>query len=131
MQALYQAGMTGHDRTDLARQFRERDEFRQVDAALFDELLKIVFERRADIDALLARHADRPIDQIDPVEHSILTLGLAELMAMPETPFRVVINEAVTLAHRFGASDGHKYVNALLDRAAAELRAPERAAREA
>ncbi|MEO0997610.1 MAG: transcription antitermination factor NusB, partial [Pseudomonadota bacterium] len=112
-------------------QFRQRQEYARVDPALFAALLQLVFARRDEIDALMARHADRDAAQIDPVERSILCVGLAELIGMPETPYRVIINEAVLLAHRFGAEDGHKYINALLDKAATDVRSVERAAREA
>jgi N utilization substance protein B len=66
--------------------------------------------------------------QLDPVEHAILYLGLWELMQRPEVPYRVVINEAVELARKFGATDGHKFVNAVLDKASAVHRRPERGA---
>ena len=84
---------------------------------------------RDELDGIVARYADRPREQLDPVELSIIYLGLTELKQFLETPYRVILNEAVRLARCFGAEDGHKYVNALLDRAAADLRAPEYRAR--
>lgn len=77
----------------------------------------------------LSSSLDRPLDQLDPVEKAILLVGVYELRDRLEVPFRVVINEGVELAKRFGGTEGHKYVNAVLDRAAAELRAPEYRAR--
>lgn len=66
--------------------------------------------------------ADRPLAQLDPVERGILLLGFYELRSLPDVPYKVVINEAVNLARKFGAVDGHKYINALLDRAAGKMR---------
>ncbi|MEM1262235.1 MAG: transcription antitermination factor NusB [Pseudomonadota bacterium] len=125
IQALYQWQLTGHSGDELATQFRDRAEFARVDADLFNELLGDVIERQAELESIVERFADRPRDQLDPVELGIIYLGLAELSRHFETPYRVVLNEAVRLARGFGAEDGHKYVNALLDRAAAELRQAE------
>ncbi len=125
MQALYQASMTGDENPELLAQFKARDEYKRVDADMFQDLLAGVFKTRDLLEELIERFADRPRDQIDPVEASILLVGLAELSNSLDTPYRVVINEAVQLASRFGAEDGHKYVNALLDKAAADLRAAE------
>ena len=83
-------------------------------------------DARTDLDAELARLLDRPISDLDPIEHAILLIGAYELKSRPDVPFRVVINEGVELARRFGATDGHKFVNAVLDRAAALLRSAER-----
>jgi N utilization substance protein B len=77
---------------------------------------------REDLDARLAKLGDREPHLLDPIEHAILLMGLFELTAQPQVPYRVAINEAVSLAKRFGATDGHKFVNAVLDRAARELR---------
>ncbi|MEM8982028.1 MAG: transcription antitermination factor NusB [Pseudomonadota bacterium] len=125
VQALYQWQLTGHDTAELGTQFRDRAEFARVDGELFAELLHDIIDRQAALDQLVDRWADRPRDQLDPVELAIIYLGLAELSRHLETPYRVVLNEAVRLARSFGAEDGHKYVNALLDRAAAELRQAE------
>ena len=76
--------------------------------------------------AALTPFIDRPLDQLDPVERAILMIGMYELQQRLDVPYRVVINEAVDLCKRFGATDAHKYVNAVLDRAARELRAAER-----
>ena len=78
------------------------------------------------LDADMAQHAEIAPAQLDPVEHAILFMGLWELMQRPDVPYRVVINESVELAKRFGATDGHKFVNAVLDRASRVHRAPER-----
>ena len=125
VQALYQMQITGHDRRELHEQFRQRREYEKVDREFFDSALTAIVGEIAELETSAGELADRPISQLDPVERGILLLGLHELRSRPEIPYRVVINEAVNLARRFGAADGHKYVNAILDRAAAELRPAE------
>ena len=82
----------------------------------------------AALDASLGELIDRPVGQLDPVERAVLLIGLYELGQRLDVPYRVVINEGVELAKRFGATEGHKFVNAVLDRAARTLRAAEQAA---
>ncbi|MGH8195702.1 MAG: transcription antitermination factor NusB [Woeseiaceae bacterium] len=125
VQALYQMQITGHGRSELMAQFRERPEYQRVDQDYFDEALRGILDQQLELDELLSELADRPTSQLDPVERGILMLGLYELRLQLEVPFRVIINEAVNLAKRFGALDGHKYVNAVLDRAAAKVRPPQ------
>jgi N utilization substance protein B len=81
-----------------------------------------VWIARKALDTRLAEMMDRPPEQLDPVEHAALLIGLYELTSRPEVPYRVSINEAVGLTKRFGGTDGHKFVNAVLDRAARALR---------
>lgn len=125
VQALYQMQLTGHSGDELVAQFHERPEYNRVDRKYFDEVLAAICVNRKALEATIGELADRPIAQLDPVELGILLLGIHELDTMPELPFRVVINEAVNLAKRFGAEDGHKYINAVLDRAVSTLRAAE------
>lgn len=125
VQALYQMQLAGHDRRELERQFRERRDYEKVDREFFDASLKSIIDELAELEASAGALADRPLSQLDPVERGILLLGLHELRSRPEIPYRVIINEAVNLARRFGAVDGHKYVNAILDRAATQLRPAE------
>lgn len=127
MQALYQWQMTSHEANDLVKQFIESDEFAGADREYFELLLRGCIKEKGAIDAAIAPFIDRPLDQLDPVETAILMMGMFELRARIEVPYRVVINEAVDLTKRFGATDAHKYVNAVLDRAAKEIRAAERA----
>lgn len=122
LQALYQAEIAGHDKAELLRQFHDRAEYPQTDQAYFDELVAAVLDNKAHLIEILGRHADRPVAQLDPVELAILLLGCYELESRRDVPFRAVVNEAVNLAKRFGAEDGYKYVNAVLDRAARSLR---------
>ena len=125
VQALYQMQITGHDRAELEKQFRERPEYAGVDQEYFDDALSSITRDTASLDSQLDELADRPMEQLDPVERAILYLGYYELQSVIAVPYKVVINEAVTLARRFGAEDGHKYINALLDRASETLRAVE------
>lgn len=122
VQALYQHQLAGHGAAELLNQFSQEKDFARVDVDYFRSLLGEILADRAGLDALIAGDADRPLAQLDPVEHAVLWLGLAELRGHPEVPVKVVIAEAVQLAREFGATDGHRYVNALLDRAAGRLR---------
>ena len=128
MQALYQWQLTGHSAAELRNQYASEDGFGDADADYFRELLNGVTEGAAALDATLGELIDRPVAQLDPVERAVLLIGLYELGHSLEVPYRVVINEGVELAKRFGATEGHKFVNAVLDRAARSLRATERAA---
>ena len=125
MQALYQQLMTGQTLTEIAAQFRDLGYLDSADDEYFDELLAAIGRTRDDHDAMIARLADRPLTQIDPVEHATILVALAELSARIDVPYRVVINEAISLSRRYGSTDGHKYVNAVVDRAARELRQAE------
>ena len=122
VQALYQMQIAGHDVAELTEQFRERPDYQRVDKAYFDELLSGICEHTVALEESIDELVDRPIAQLDPVEKGILLLGFYELRSMQDVPFKVVINESVNLAKRFGAVDGHKYINAVLDRAVKKLR---------
>ena len=126
MQAIYQSQLNAQPWQDLHRQFLANEDMPRADSEYFRELVEQVCGSRELLDADLAALVDRPPKDLDPVEHAILLIGLYELKARNDIPFKVVINEGVGLARRFGATDGHKYVNAVLDRAAAQLRAVER-----
>ncbi len=125
VQALYQMQLTGHSADELAAQFHERSDYLRVDRQYFDERLAEICKHRKSLETTIGSIADRPVAQLDPVELGILLIGIHELESVPEIPYRVVINEAVNLAKRFGAVDGHKYINAVLDRAGASLRTAE------
>jgi N utilization substance protein B len=125
VQALYQMQISGHDWEELQKQFRERRDYENVDREYFDESLAEILRNLAALEQSVADLADRPLVQLDPVERGILLLGIHELESRAEIPYRVVINEAVNLARRFGAVDGHKYINAVLDRAALRIRPTE------
>lgn len=106
----------------------ELEGFAKCDREHFDALLHGCIEQVATLDAVLARHIDRPVAHLSPVEHAVLMIGAYELTHCLDIPYRVAINEAVELAKSFGGTDGHKFVNGVLDKAAAELR-PEESSR--
>jgi N utilization substance protein B len=110
---------------------REQDGFDKCDTAHFDALLHGCIGEAADLDAVLARHVDRRTTELSPVEHGVLLIGAYELKHCMDVPYRVAINEAVELAKSFGGTDGHKYVNGVLDKAASDLRPAEVQARRA
>jgi N utilization substance protein B len=126
VQALYQWQLGRQSAAELIAQFAASPEHARVDPDYFREAVNAVCADHAGIDADLARHSDIEPARLDPVEHAILALGLWELMARPEVPYRVVINEGIELAKRFGATDGHRFVNAVLDRASRAHRGAER-----
>jgi N utilization substance protein B len=128
LQALYQWQLTGQTFSELRNQFATDEGYPEVDPEYFQQLLQGVIERAGELDAALAEWLDRPVERLDPVEHAVLLIGLEELRQHPEVPYRVVLNEGVELAKKFGATEGHKFINAVLDRAARSLRAPEQAA---
>lgn len=125
LQALYQWQVGGQRGHDIMLEFLAERMTPAADAEFFKELVLQATERSTELDAGLAEFSDRPVAQLDPVEHGILLIGLYELAYRPEIPWRVVINEAVDLSRRYGGSAGHKFVNALLDRAARRYRAVE------
>jgi transcription antitermination protein NusB len=126
MQALYQWQLTQQTAAEIKQQFLQSDDSAGVDPEYFSEVLTGCIEQHEAIAAALIPFLDRPFGQLDPVEAAILMIGIFELQQRLDVPYRVVINEAVDLCKRFGATDAHKYVNAVLDRAARELRAAER-----
>jgi N utilization substance protein B len=134
VQGLYQWLVSGAETAVVDAHIRELDDFAKCDAAHFDALLQGCIEGAAALDAVLARHTDRPTTQLSPVEHAVLLVGAFELQRCIDVPYRVVINEAVEVAKAFGGTDGHKFVNGVLDKAAADLRPVEvqaaRAARQ-
>jgi len=125
VQALYQWQVTGEDPQEIDVQFLAEQEMGGVDVAYFRELLRQVPHHVEELDAEYAPSLDRPPEQLDPVERAILRLGVYELKYCLQMPYRVVITEAVELAKTFGAEDGHKYVNSILDRVARRIRAVE------
>lgn len=125
MQALYQWQLTGQTGKDIVLQFTADSDHQRADHELFRELVLGAIEHHEALDATIAGFSDRDVIQLDPVEHAILLVGVYELAHRPEIPYRVIINEAVQLCRVFGAEDGHKFVNALLDKAAQRLRAEE------
>jgi len=129
LQGLYQWLLSGEDVGAIDAHMREQDGFDKADKAHYDALLNGCVLEAADLDAVLARHVDRKTTELSPIEHGVLMIGAYELKHCVDIPYRVAINEAVELAKSFGGTDGHKYVNGVLDRAAGDLRPQEVAAR--
>ena len=129
IQALYQWQMAGQDVGAIINHFMIEQDAKKFDTDYFSELVRGVPARLGELDLALASCIDRALESVDPVERAILRLGAYELMEHPEIPYRVVINEAVELAKTFGAEQGHRYVNGVLDKAARSLRPLEAAAR--
>lgn len=125
MQALYQWVLSGNDLIDIERQFIATQDMTKVDVEYFHTLLFGVPKTLDQVDAEIGAVLDRPLEQLDPVELVLLRIGVYEFLNHPDVPYKVVINEAVELAKRFGAEDGHKYVNGVLDKLAARLRSLE------
>ena len=125
LQGLYEWLISGADSGVIEAHMREQEGFDKCDTVHFDALLHGCINEAADLDAVLARHVDRKTTELSPIEHGVLMIGAYELGHCIDIPYKVAINEAVELAKSFGGTDGHKYVNGVLDKAAAELRPAE------
>jgi len=128
LQGLYEWLISGGESGLIDAHMREQDGFELCDQAHFDALLHGCIDEAASLDGLIGRHTDRPTTELSPVEHAVLLIGCYELQHCVDVPYKVAINEAVELAKSFGGTDGHKYVNGVLDQAALELRPVEVAA---
>ncbi len=122
LQALYQKQIAGHSSVELMSQFHEQVAYERVDQEYFDELLPAICAAQAELQETIEGLIDRPLEQLDPVEFGILLIGTYELESRIDIPYKVVINECVNLAKRFGALDGHKFINACLDVASQSIR---------
>jgi transcription antitermination protein NusB len=129
VQAIYQWQMAGQDVSEIANQFLEEQDPSSFELTYFQDLLHGVPSHLAELDELLKPSLDRAIESVDPVERAILRIGTYELKHKIEVPYRVVINEAVELAKVFGADQGHKFVNGVLDQVAKKVRSTEIAAK--
>ncbi|MHB0990338.1 MAG: transcription antitermination factor NusB [Burkholderiales bacterium] len=125
VQGIYQWLLNKQPVADLIKQLREQDGFAGIDEKMFQVLLTGVVDGNEALDRQLSEFVDRSIAELSPVEHAILLLGAEELLHHPEVPYRVVLNEAVELAKTFGGTDGHKYVNGVMDKLAASVRGGE------
>ncbi len=128
MQALYQWLMAGAPLNEIEAEFRSDYDFDHVDLEYFQALLHGVPACVDELDAAFEPLLDRDIDDLDPIERTLLRMGIFELKDRIDVPYKVVINEAVALAKKFGATDSHKYINGVLDKAARQLREAETAA---
>jgi transcription antitermination protein NusB len=125
LQGLYQWLIAGGDANAIDAQLREHEGYAKVDGQHFDALLRGSIEQATVLDAALARHVDRKTTELSPIEHGVLMIGAYELTHCLDIPYKVAINEAVELAKIYGGTDGHKYVNGVLDKVAADLRPTE------
>ena len=125
VQGLYQWQLAGTDPQLIAQQLGEAEGFSKIDIDYFNTLLNGAVAHAAEMELLITPLLDRSYKSLSPVERGILLLAGFEFRACPEVPYRVVINEAIELAKSFGGTDGHKYVNGVLDKMAMQLRAPE------
>ncbi len=125
LQGLYQRQLSGNTCAAIRTQLAEAAGFPKADEAYFDALWAGVTAEYEALILLVSPELDRRAAELSPVERSILVIGAWELMHRPEIPCRVVINEAIELAKSYGGTDGHKYVNGVLDKLAATVRASE------
>jgi len=129
LQAVYAWQLSGADVRDVLAQFAHEQAYEQADLEYFEDLVRGVDRHHEQLDAALQPYLDRDLDQVDPIERAALRLATYELRHRPDVPYRVVLNEAIETVKRFGSEHGHTYVNGVLDKAAADWRAAECAAR--
>jgi transcription antitermination protein NusB len=125
LQALYQHLVGGNEAQAIDVFTRDLAGFHKADAAHYDALLHGCVEENAQLDALIVPLLDRKLQEISPVEHAVMWIGAYEFLHCPDVPWRVVLNECIELAKEFGGTDGHKYVNAVLNGLAPSLRPAE------
>jgi N utilization substance protein B len=125
LQALYQHLVGRNDAEAIDLFTRDLSGFHKADSVHYDALLHGCIERARELDGLIVPLLDRKIEEISPIEHAIMWIGTWEFMHAPDVPWRVVLNECIELAKEFGGTDGHKYVNAVLNGLAPKLRAAE------
>ncbi len=125
VQALYQWHMTKYPLGEIELQFLSEYDFASVDVEYFHDIIHHVPANLDELETAFTPHLDREFEALDPIELSLLRLGSYELVKRIDVPYRVVINEAVALAKKFGATDGHKFVNGVLDKLAQDVRTVE------
>jgi len=125
LQAIYAWQLAGGDARQVILQFAHEQAREIADLDYFEDLVRGTIGRVAQLDDALVPYLDREVAQVDPIERAALRIAAYELLHRPDVPYRVVLNEAIDSTKRFGSEHGHTYVNGVLDRAAAEWRAPE------
>ncbi len=130
LQGLYQWRVGGADEAAIEAYAPEMDDFAKADQEFFVGTLRGVLAQHETLVERISAHIDRPFAELSPIEACVMMLGSFEMLNHPETPYRVIINEAIELAKSFGGTDGHKYVNGVLDKIAGNLRPEEVAARK-
>jgi N utilization substance protein B len=122
MQAIYQWQMTGDNISDIKQQFYDENNMAKLDSAFFSEMVSGVASSISELDPLLEKYMSRKVESVDPVERSILRLATYEFINRFDVPYRVVLNEAVTITKEYCAENSHTFVNAVLDKVAKEIR---------
>jgi len=125
LQALYQWQVSGSNISSIEAEFRVDNDFNKVDGVYFSELVGQIPKEVTELDQKIEPFLDRPLVDVDTVELNLLRMGVYEFIHRVDVPYRVVINEAVELAKQFGGTDGHKYINGILDKLSLRLRAAE------
>lgn len=125
LQALYQWMMSGTELTEIEAQFRVANDMNKVNADYFCQLLHDIPAQLKQIEAAFVPFLDRPIESLNPIELTVLRISAFELLHCPEIPYRVILDESVSLAKAFGSQDGHKYVNGVLNNLAHQVRVVE------
>ena len=131
LQGLYQWQVSGNDEAAIEAHLRDIEGFDKADREFFAGLLRGVLAQRQSLVGQLQAYLDRPFTELSPIEACVLLAGAFELSNYPQTPYRVIINESIELAKAFGGTDGHKYVNGVLDKLATSLRPAEVQAKRA
>jgi N utilization substance protein B len=124
-QAVYAWQVGGNPMSEVIEEFRHEQDMEIADLDYFEDLLRGVDKHCAELDAELAPFLDRDMTQVDPIERAVLRLAAYELRHRRDVPYRVVLNEAIEVAKRFGAEHGHTYINGVLDKAAKQWRGTE------
>ena len=125
LQALYQFQVGGNESAAIDAFTRDLAGFHKADSLHYDALLHGCINEAAELDALIVPLLDRKLQESSPIEHGVMWIGAYEFLHAPDVPWRVVLNECIELAKEFGGTDGHKYVNGVLNGLAPQLRAPE------
>lgn len=125
LQAIYAWQISGGNAQQVIAQFAHEQAHEIADLAYFEDLVTGVLAHRASLDEALAPHLDRGVEEVDAIERAVLRLAAYELLHRMDVPYRVVLNEAIEIAKRFGSEHGHTYVNGVLDRASAQWREAE------
>lgn len=116
VQAIYSWQLSGNNVADVEHEFLTEQKVDGVDIAYFRELLSGTSTKQSQLDELITPHVERPYDEVSPIEKAVLRLATYELTFRKDVPYKVAINEAIELAKAFGAEDGHKFVNGILDK---------------
>lgn len=125
LKGVYQQFLSGNSTQEILKNLAEEGDYAHADQAYCSSLIKGVTENLEGLDAKIGAFVDRKVSELSPIEHAILCIATYELAFDRDIPYRVAINEAIELAKRYGGVDGHKYVNGVLDKLAADLRPQE------